>query len=1197
MKQAEIVDLVNKFKLVSKKKINDCIKFNLDKYKSDQAHLYVKNQMQQLLPFLNDGEKSLNGQNIIKYFAHFYEITGEFQWKDFKSIDGEGWEQGKFLVIHLYTLLKKYSEVQNPDLQVPIPIPKVVAISAIENEIWVTTNTLAICYMRDLILSSEPGHIDGLLKLFIKNFLSSLEQNFKDLKEAKEFCFSCGFSTHAIYLAFFRFRNELLLRLDNIGKIKDSYLFKLGYKDVDIEKRWQWVVAKIGLDELSSEALQEYLVEICKQYKQAWDSKGFDLLYDVNTKSRFRKPIEFKKAFFPPSVDHQGHCVMSNFLVGAYFRLWNICPDMPNIFFEWLFGETAAKALEIPVVREDTLLHYMQDVRKQEFDQLIKSTQISPRLREKINIFTSSMPFFREEFFIERPNEIHTFLEKFGLNENKHHEAILLGQTGTGKTQLALYYFNKYKEHYQLRVWFPVSGLENAFRSFRNIIFPNLNINDSIEIVRHDVINWFNNHSDWLIVFDGASSYDEIKDYLPHQGIGDIIITAEEDDNFNQLSKPIVIPSKLELSLAKGIFKQYTNEKEKKMAWDEIEEKLLTELIQNLGAFPLAVAQAAAYVANTPEATLNTYLKQYYKTFHKTNLIGVPSFEATFKISLKKIKKRQPLAYKIFKCCAYLANSGIPYNLLEKILANLKLSIKQKKMASLKKSLKNLLGYFNDSNKRQEIKLLDKKDDLSLNEILKVLTKLFMVEYSENLHSMNIQKLAQTFITKQDESMFRQKIFKSRLKPVGEALCSFYPFKDKFSLDYIGVRNLKPHLENIIHQFESIFPEKLRKKSSEKANLYWRLRIALNDLNLNVLGERTQQVLKSEEEIFAMYAEWKTSDQEFMAKRWDNLGYARWIVSSHPDHRKSAIFAHQQALKIREQLYPKKDNPNLAISYDYLGNIYSYSEELKPALNHYSEAVAIYEKYPSKHREDLAGSYHNLATVYEELGKQNCVYINKAIYFYEKAREIFLEKNRDNREQKETGQKNPDLIICSKNLGEAYAAAGRMHKSMQILTETLQLANNLYAGDPHPILGYCYTSMGNIYYSFGNLQQARKSFEKAFEIQKHCDRENPKSIELAACHKRLGNIYRALGEFKKAREEYEMVLAIRKADADNEERIDVTLARDDLATTYNIDKPKETLAMHRKMLKVLENYYQQPHIAIATCWARMGDCCQKHGRG
>jgi len=258
--------------------------------------------------------------------------------------------------------------------------------------------------------------------------------------------------------------------------------------------------------------------------------------------------------------------------------------------------------------------------------------------------------------FIKR-QEILDKLESsfFSSNEQENRTIVMnafSGLGGVGKTQLALYYFYHSNKDYSIRCWINSENEDQIIEQYSNFrlslgLFSinnsnnnnnnnNNNQNEEKDIKQQAKLmkHWFEQHSNWLIVFDNAENPSLLKEWIPHTSNtnryqnttikegeegrrsrgGDILITSR-NQNWEETNQMIEIDVMTDLESIE-LFKIQTGRtnpsSEELEGWKE-----LMKLFRNL---PLAISQSASYMKQT-KISSSKYL-QFYKEYEKKLIIS-----------------------------------------------------------------------------------------------------------------------------------------------------------------------------------------------------------------------------------------------------------------------------------------------------------------------------------------------------------------------------------------------------------------------------------------------------------------------------------------------------------------------------------------------------------------------------------------------
>src|SRR5690606_4223973 len=114
------------------------------------------------------------------------------------------------------------------------------------------------------------------------------------------------------------------------------------------------------------------------------------------------------------------------------------------------------------------------------------------------------------------------------------------GLGGVGKTQLALYYFYHSKRDYSVRCWIPAEKVDLIVQQYTpfGIQLGILSTSSTnLEEQAQQMKQWFEQRSNWLIVFDNAENPSLLQDWIPHTGKGGHILITSRNLNWQVHNK------------------------------------------------------------------------------------------------------------------------------------------------------------------------------------------------------------------------------------------------------------------------------------------------------------------------------------------------------------------------------------------------------------------------------------------------------------------------------------------------------------------------------------------------------------------------------------------------------------------------------------------------------------------------------------
>ncbi|KAB2390485.1 tetratricopeptide repeat protein [Actinomadura montaniterrae] len=234
----------------------------------------------------------------------------------------------------------------------------------------------------------------------------------------------------------------------------------------------------------------------------------------------------------------------------------------------------------------------------------------------------------------------------------------LHGLGGAGKTSVAVEYAHRHQHEYGL-VW-QVEAEEPATLTAQFAQLAALlgarQIADAADPV-HQVHAALAARSDrWLLLLDNIPNQRAIREVLPPTGNGDVLATSRSGHWPTEAGMPVPV---LRQGDAAGFLLARTEQTDRAAA---------QELAQELGALPLAMEQAAAYILATGK-TLRAYLDLL--ALHRVTVLshGDPQgydarVASTWSVAFDRLEQTTPTAIALLRLLACYAPDAIPLNLL-----------------------------------------------------------------------------------------------------------------------------------------------------------------------------------------------------------------------------------------------------------------------------------------------------------------------------------------------------------------------------------------------------------------------------------------------------------------------------------------------------------------------------------------------------
>ncbi|MGA8164739.1 MAG: FxSxx-COOH system tetratricopeptide repeat protein [Waddliaceae bacterium] len=288
--------------------------------------------------------------------------------------------------------------------------------------------------------------------------------------------------------------------------------------------------------------------------------------------------------------------------------------------------------------------------------------------------------------------------------------AVLWGEGGIGKSEIAIAFANRYLNHFDLVYWIDSATEESYLSSYQHLA-AQLNLpfdqKESIDQLVRKVHGHLENACQfpWLLIYDNAEKEFE----LPQRGLGAIIVTTRDQTNWHLYPCYQITP--FCESEALSLFKKVTHKENTAVR---------LALIKTLENYPLSLNLAAHYIAESPWMSEDLYLEMLSK--NKAEFLDRMPTDCRYpyglvdswKMTADRLYVEHPEALDWLHVCSYLYPDQISFSLIEEWLAHF--SNEQLNFSALK---------------------------LKVNDILQVLANQALVRCDEDKNTLSIHRLKQ----------------------------------------------------------------------------------------------------------------------------------------------------------------------------------------------------------------------------------------------------------------------------------------------------------------------------------------------------------------------------------------------------------------------------------------------------------------------
>jgi tetratricopeptide (TPR) repeat protein len=273
-----------------------------------------------------------------------------------------------------------------------------------------------------------------------------------------------------------------------------------------------------------------------------------------------------------------------------------------------------------------------------------------------------NVPYNRNVHFTGREDELNDIRHSLASHDAARRTQVICGLGGVGKTQLALEYVYRNKDLYKIVWWISAdepATLSLGYAKLATQIGMHVPEGTSLDDIRHALRRKLNERDDWLLVFDNAAGVEDVKNYLPQDRTGHVLVTSR-NPNWESIARPFPLKPMKRVDSVQFLMHRTGMSKP---------DTSVGMLAQALGDLPLAMEQAAACIERT-RIDFNGYLKRFET--HWAELLGEvktageypDSVEMTWEISFRQLKEESPESADLLNLLSFLGPDAIPRSLV-----------------------------------------------------------------------------------------------------------------------------------------------------------------------------------------------------------------------------------------------------------------------------------------------------------------------------------------------------------------------------------------------------------------------------------------------------------------------------------------------------------------------------------------------------
>jgi tetratricopeptide (TPR) repeat protein len=754
-------------------------------------------------------------------------------------------------------------------------------------------------------------------------------------------------------------------------------------------------------------------------------------------------------------------------------------------------------------------------------------------------------------------------IEKLHEVLERDRRAVLSGLGGIGKTQTAIEYAHRYHNDYNA-VFFIRADTEAALTAgmveiASLLTLPERGAKDQKETVAA-ANRWLLEHDRWLLIADNAYELALVKNVLPFDAPGQILLTTRAAGT-GAVAEAVKV-KKMEpeegahfLLRRAGLLGRASGHQP--APGDQ--QTAARELSIKLDGLPLALDQAGAFIEETPSSPIE-YLQLYAEAGAELRRIGRPehdSVHATFSLAFEKVEGASRAAADLLRLCAFFAPDQIPEEMFIKGAPELGENL-------------GLLA----TNALQRTQIIGQACRFSL-------LQRDAISKNLSIHRQVQAVLRDMMAEKGEEGMWAERAVRAVGRTFPSPEFSTWPLCDRLLAHALACADLVNHWGFEFYEAARLLSDTgfylyERNRYIDVEPLYQRA-LAISE---KALGPEHSNVASSLNNLAAFYAtqgryaEAEPLFQRALAILGNVLGSEHHSVATSLNNLAElsqsqgqyvkAELLYQNALAIREKAL-SSEHPDVALSLNTLATLYHTLGQYAKAEPLYQRALAIREKTLGPEHPDVANSLNNLGALYKTQGQYA-----KAESLYRRALAI---------SEKALGPEHSNVASSLNNLAELYYYQGEYAKAQPFYERALAIREKVL-GSEHPEVATSLNNLAVLYDNQGQYAKGEPLYQCALAIREKT--LGPEHPDVANSLNNLAELYKTQGQYAKAESLYQRALTIWET-ALGPEHPEVATSLNNIAELYRVQGQYEKAEpLFHRALTIREKVLGPEHPDVAT---------------